>query len=520
MNIELLITNAGYGFCLLISASLGILVLLKGSKEGRINVVFFLLTMMFCIWQLSYVIGIDLVNPVLSRLAFMFNMATIALIVLNAHVILHITGRLALQRRILKVLYVIAALLIAFYTIFPSEFMSLSVPQLYLPNFFSPGPLYWIGDLFFASVLVYMFAQLLIAYGHADHALRNRLKYFILANLYGYGVGVIPEFLLYGYKVDPILACLTGLYTIPMAYAIIRYDAIDLNLLAKRAMGYALGVGAVTAFILLIGYGNDSIVAVVPEFPRWLLPLLSAAAAVGVGYFVWRKIKEADVLKFQFVDVVTHKFSTPLTHIKWSLENLRTLPLAPEAAEAVGDMEGANSKLVELTNTLVGMSGSDDSQYLYTFQLEKPNLIVGETLAAVADRADDKKVSLVTNVPETLPAVSMDHKRVQFAFQMIIDNAITYSPEGDTVEIAGITKGSFLILSVRDHGIGITKDDLPHLFSKFFRGSNAVKAHTEGLGIGLYLSRDILKRHGGDMWAESDGPGTGSAFFIKLPLPR
>jgi hypothetical protein len=114
----------------------------------------------------------------------------------------------------------------------------------------------------------------------------------------------------------------------------------------------------------------------------------------------------------------------------------------------------------------------------------------------------------------------VDRKRVQFVMQMIIENAVIYSRQGSRVDVEVEQRKSFIYVSVRDTGIGIAPGDMEHLFSRFFRASNASETHTEGLGIGLFVSRDIMKRHGGDLWAESAGIGKGSTFHMKIPLEK
>ncbi len=348
--------------------------------------------------------------------------------------------------------------------------------------------------------------------------MRNRLKYFIVAIVYGYGLALLPELLLYDINVDPLLACLSGFYTVPIAYGIIKYDTFDLNIVAKRALGYALGIAAVTLFILFIGYANDTIDASIPTFPRWLLPLLSGGVAVGLGVVVWKKIKEVDVLKYQFIDVVTHKFRTPLTHIRWSVDNLRTATTEEEKNKSLDDIGEAHSKLYQLTDLLVGLSASDDSQFLYNYAPGNIQTVIKKTITTVESRVQEKKVIIENKVADNMPNVSMDQSRIQFALQMVLENAITYSSEGGSIIISAEAKRDVLILSVKDSGIGVSKEDMARLFSKFFRSTNASRAHTEGLGIGLYLSHDILKRHGGNLWAESEGVGKGTTFFFKLPL--
>src|SRR5206468_1668644 len=146
------------------------------------------------------------------------------------------------------------------------------------------------------------------------------------------------------------------------------------------------------------------------------------------------------------------------------------------------------------------------------FHPAKVSELVEQALSSVADRIKDRKILIEKDVSSDIPLVYVDQKKLQFAVQMVLENAIIYSPEKGTIRILAETIGGYVFLSIRDHGIGISKEDLEHVFSKFFRSKNAMHSHTEGLGIGLYLSRDIMQRHGGSLTAESEGQGMGSTF--------
>lgn len=519
MPLELIITNIAFAFTFLVCLGLGIFVYIRRPKEkGSVNIIFFINTCVMCLWQASYVIGVNIHDPMLSRFVFMFNLAALFAVLMNVHLALEIGGRFQKQKKFMMLLYGIGIVFAVFFAFNPDLFLLPSKPQLYLPNFFVIGPLYAVQDTFFSFVLIYLFVQLALIYHTGDIQMRNRMKYFILGMVYVYSTSLTAEFLLYGIQIDPIITSLTGLYTIPMAYAIIKYDLIDINLIARRALIYALGTAGITLFILLIGYANDTITAVVPGFPEWVLPFISGIIGVSVGFFIWKKIKEVDYLKFQFVDVVTHKFRTPLTHIKWSAELLRSAVDPKERTEAVATIEDANVRLFEMTNSLIGLSRSDENQYQYVYSSENLNNMLKETLSAVESQIRSKKINIQMRVADDLPDVYVDRKRVQFVMQMIIENSIIYSPQGSIVEIIVEKRKNFLDLSVRDFGIGISKEDMSHLFSRFFRGSNAAESYTEGLGIGLFVSRDIMKRHGGDLSVESAGLGKGSTFTMKIPI--
>jgi signal transduction histidine kinase len=521
MPIELHINNIAFGITGVICLALGILVYVRRPKENAlVNKVFILNSLAVCIWQASYVIGVNLHDPLWSRFAFMFNLAILFVPLMNTHLLLAITGRLHKSKHFLAVLYAIAIGFVIFFAFNPDTFLLPSVPQMYLANFFVPGPLYPVQDTFFFFLVIYLLVTMIHSYHTADVQMRSRLKYLIGGFVYGYLVGLSPELLLYGIQFDPLISSLMGLYTIPLAYAILKYEVIDINIIAKRALIYALGTAGITLFILFIGYANDWIALFIPGFPQWLLPLLSGILGVMVGVFIWKKIQEVDYLKFQFVDVVTHKFRTPLTHIKWSAEVLRAETDPQGRAEAVATIEDANVRLFEMTNSLIGLSRSDESQYQYTYASENIVDMLNETLAAIENQIKTKKIRMVLHIAEHLPHVYIDRNRVQFVMQMIIENAVIYSQQGSRVEVSLEQRKTFLYLSVRDTGIGISSEDMPHLFSRFFRAANAAETHTEGLGIGLFVSRDIMKRHGGDLWAESAGLGKGSTFYMKIPVEK
>lgn len=299
-----------------------------------------------------------------------------------------------------------------------------------------------------------------------------------------------------------------------------KYDPDSMNSIVRRVLVYVSGTAGIALFILCIGYVNEYAASIIPGFPQWLLPLVSGVLGVSVGAFIRKRIKEADYLKFQFVDVVTHKFRTPLTHIKWSAEVLRSESDPRERARAISTIEDANVRLFEMTNSLFGLSRSSESEYQYVYKAENILDMLNETLAAVESQIRTKKIHLNLRVGENVPNVFVDRKRIQFVMQMIIENAVIYSRQGSRVDVEVEQRKSFVYVSVRDRGIGIAPADMEHLFSRFFRGSNASETHTEGLGIGLFVSKDIMKRHGGDLWAESAGIGKGSTFHMKIPLEK
>jgi signal transduction histidine kinase len=110
-----------------------------------------------------------------------------------------------------------------------------------------------------------------------------------------------------------------------------------------------------------------------------------------------------------------------------------------------------------------------------------------------------------------------DEARLDQVLTNLLSNAVRYSPQGGTVHLSFDVGPTLVELRVRDEGIGIPQESLGRLFRPFSRASNATSRHFGGLGLGLFICREIVERHGGIIWAESPGPQKGSCFCVRLP---
>jgi signal transduction histidine kinase len=119
--------------------------------------------------------------------------------------------------------------------------------------------------------------------------------------------------------------------------------------------------------------------------------------------------------------------------------------------------------------------------------------------------------------PDRPVPVRVDGERVKTIVSNLVSNAIKYSPGGGAVEVDVVNRGGIARVSVRDQGLGIAKDDLPVLFTRFGRVSTPETDHLPGTGLGLYLGRQLARLHGGEITVVSD-PGRGSTFTLHLPV--
>ena len=305
-----------------------------------------------------------------------------------------------------------------------------------------------------------------------------------------------------------------ALFAVPIIYGVIKYELFDIKIIAKQAFLYSIAVAVVGGLITLINYSNNWIGAALPGFPTWITALVSAILAVSVSVIIWRHLREGDILKYEFINTVTHKFRTPLTYIKWASETLSKAQNLDDLHKQVENIQVANTKLVGLTDLLVQASGTEGG---YRYYMEKVDIssVVREVVSSLDGSMRKKHLDLRQNVEPNLYA-DADITRIKFVIQVILENAIHYTKENGTIEISMKRNNADILFSIRDDGIGMTKDELSLIFSKFYRGKEAKLADTEGMGIGLFISKEIIGRHNGKIWAESEGLNKGTTFFVKL----
>ncbi len=227
-------------------------------------------------------------------------------------------------------------------------------------------------------------------------------------------------------------------------------------------------------------------------------------------------MREIDLLKYEFITTVTHKFRTPLTGIKWATENLNSLNPTEEQKTQIDYIKNANEKLVELTDLLVTTSEAEHASYEYHFEQGDITQATESVLESLLHQIQTKSLVIEKKFVTGIMA-QFDQVRMKFVLQTLIENAIHYSVGKGTVTIEITQEGKNIRFTVRDQGIGMDKEELLHIFSKFYRTSRARAADTEGLGIGLFIAKEIVLHHKGKIWAESEGQGKGSVFTFTIP---
>lgn len=246
-----------------------------------------------------------------------------------------------------------------------------------------------------------------------------------------------------------------------------------------------------------------------------------AGQLLGFVKIVHDRTREAELLrsKSEFISVAAHQLRTPLTAVQWSLEALGQQPSAEKEKELVDTALGAASKLLKTVNDLLDISKIEEGQFGYQFENIEIVKFMEETIGEVQALARQFNVKFYFQKPEEGPiTLSVDPQKLKMALFNIFDNAIRYNVQNGEVVIGveRLKNEPYVRISIKDTGVGIPTDDIKKIFTRFFRAENVVKFAPEGSGLGLYITRNIIKRHGGEIRVESE-LNRGSTFYITLP---
>ncbi len=221
-----------------------------------------------------------------------------------------------------------------------------------------------------------------------------------------------------------------------------------------------------------------------------------------------------------FVTIASHQLRGPLTNINWALQSL-------EKSEELNDTDktivtaaaAAGQGLLRRIDQLLSIAKIEEGQFGYNF--EESNIIdfLEKILNDILPQARIAGIKIYLDKPSTeMPHVMIDPQKFSIAVVNVMENAIRYNvANGEViVKVEKMSDKPFISITIRDTGIGIPEKSLEKLFTKFFRADNAMKSNTEGSGLGLYLAKNIVAAHGGEMSAASE-QNRGTIITFTLP---
>lgn len=313
-----------------------------------------------------------------------------------------------------------------------------------------------------------------------------------------------------------IIALFIILIVIFLAYFISNNITKPVNKLTKAAQDFGGG-----NFYMVQLKRNDELGLFAKTFNRMASDIQASQVALREEL---EKTKELDRQKSEFLSVAAHQLRTPMSGIRWASQMLFDGDMGKINDEQRHHLEMSLEnidRMIRLINDLLDVTKIEEQKFTYAFVKQDFRHVLEETLNRFVHQAKEKKVHVYLEFKPADAAFDMefDKEKIQLALNNLIDNAIKYSLPGGNVEITASPETNGIQCVIRDHGIGIPKKFQDQVFTKFFRSANAMKMFADGSGLGLFIAKDIISKHSGQISFTSE-ENSGTTFTIRLPYQQ
>jgi signal transduction histidine kinase len=221
-----------------------------------------------------------------------------------------------------------------------------------------------------------------------------------------------------------------------------------------------------------------------------------------------------------FLNAVTHELKTPIASIKLYLETLKTRDVAEEKRREFYDVMLADSnRLLSTVEQVLQASRTKEKHRQLNISEINLGRLLDETIKIALTRYKLEAAAIKLTEPTEEIKLTGDASELQTAFTNLIDNAVKYA-SGEARISVRVKKSSERRVQVfiKDNGIGLEPSEIKSIFKRFYRVSNAATQEKKGTGLGLFIVKAIIEKHGGKIWADSKGEGKGSTFIVQLPV--
>lgn len=229
------------------------------------------------------------------------------------------------------------------------------------------------------------------------------------------------------------------------------------------------------------------------------------------------EIRKSQQLKNEFMNIAAHELKSPVTPIKGYLDLIISDNQTDEKIKQWAKVSLRNAEhLLLLVNDILDVSRLDNDTMRFEMKKFDPTDLIDELVEDMRPSIEQKNLKFSVSTPDKLPKIFGDFHRLQQVLKNLFTNALKFTEEG-TISFTASIENNQLVLSVADTGIGIDSDELEDIFEKFYQADTAESRKHEGTGLGLFICKEIIRKHKGTITAGSKA-GQGSVFTIKLPI--
>jgi len=418
-------------------------------------------------------------------------------------------------------------ILISFFT--NSIVKEIKIQEVGAKPVFGPGS--YLFYLFAFIIFIFIFYRFYKNYIPAPKDERIRIKYFF------FGTVIFIFLSIFFDVVIPVIRGTFELHQFANYAGIILLSLTAYSMIRGELFGVRLILTALLVALIAILLFLDAIVLTEKLFFQVIKGFI-LILFLYIGYLLIRSVlleiqrrteiqrlyEEVDRLsraKSEFISIASHQLRTPLTAVKGYISMIieGTYGKLPEKlTKPLENVYQSNERLIKLVNDLLNLSRLEAGKLEFKPEPTSLEKIISAVIEELKITATKKGLYLkIIKSPESLPKIMVDRDKLRQVILNIIDNAIKYTKNGGvTIELRRLNSKEQIRIS--DTGEGMTKNEVKSLFQMFSRATAGTQLHTEGAGIGLYVAKKFIEMHGGKIWAESQGKGKGSTFYIELPL--
>ncbi|MBI4359626.1 MAG: HAMP domain-containing histidine kinase [Candidatus Jacksonbacteria bacterium] len=231
------------------------------------------------------------------------------------------------------------------------------------------------------------------------------------------------------------------------------------------------------------------------------------------------KFKEMEKREARFISMLRHELRTPLTVIIWTIKTLMGNDECTKdnsVKEMLQDGYNATQTMLEKIDDFLGVLKINPNSIKLTRRFISLNRMIADILKRYEEKIRDKKLHVSFHEKKFAMQFIGDKHLIYEALRHIVSNAVFYTPDKGSIKIRVDEQNDCYLIKVADTGIGIKEDDAEKLYQKYYRGKNAITMKPDSSGLGLYVTRPIIRAHKGEIWFESVH-GKGTTFFVRLP---